>query len=468
MLEYRQLPGVMAYFSIGGTCSKVHEYADSQFGHVFASASTREEAARLLDQALDGVVVRGEVNTNVKYLQKLISSDTFLHNLHDTSWLDGLIASKESVQRPDMLVCVIAAAVAVTERKHVETEENMLNFLGRGVAPDMNSTSLSEHTFDLIYCGYKFKLEVQMGSRWQYHVWLNGSAATVDVLKLPDGALQLMLEGQTHIVTEEHSKVGLKVLIDGFPCYFPEDTDPTRLVTTSTGKLLRYLVQNGSHVKQGEPYAEIEVMKTVMQLVATSNGRVEHCISPGTTVEPGSVLCTVDVDEGEDALQSTVYTGTLPPITPRGKEREESVANAYELFKRSRTNVESILAGYNAVGDPMQQLTETLRDPQLVVCDFEEQRSCVAPKASQEVMQDLDALSHRLGSCKKPSHTLAHADDVALVVSRVGEVIHRYEHAHELSALRDFAARHSRGLFAFECDVMSDLLNQYLDVEEVR
>jgi acetyl-CoA carboxylase/biotin carboxylase 1 len=467
MLEYRQLPGVLAYFSVGCTCSKVHEYADSQFGHIFATASSREVASRLLDQALDGVVVRGEVNTNVKYLQKLVSSRAFLRNEHDTSWLDSLIACKEDVVRPNMLVCVVAAAIAVTERKHVETEQSVLNSLGRGVAPDMHSASLSEHTFDLIYCGYKFQLEVQMRSRWQYHVWMNNSVATSDVLKLPDGALLLMLDGKSHIVTEEHCKVGLKVLIDGFPCYFPEDTDPSRLVATSKGKLLRYLVPNGSRVRQGEPYAEMEVMKTVMQLVATSSGRVEHCITPGTALEPGSVLCTVEVNEEEDAFQPSIYRGTLPPITPRGKDAEDCEQNVYELFKRSKASVKSLLAGYNAVGDPMKDLMDTLRDHQLVVCDFEEQRSCVAAKASAEVMNDLDALSHRFGSCKQHARSLTRADDVALVVGRVAELVERHERTHELAELRDFSSRHSRGLFAFECDVMSELLEQFLDVEAV-
>ena len=40
----------------------------------------------------------------------------------------------------------------------------------------------------------------------------------------------------------------------------------------STGKLMNYLVQDGGHVFAGDVYAEIEVMKMVMELRVTENG----------------------------------------------------------------------------------------------------------------------------------------------------------------------------------------------------
>ena len=40
----------------------------------------------------------------------------------------------------------------------------------------------------------------------------------------------------------------------------------------STGKLINYLVEDGGHVFSGDVYAEIEVMKMVMELRVTENG----------------------------------------------------------------------------------------------------------------------------------------------------------------------------------------------------
>ena len=42
--------------------------------------------------------------------------------------------------------------------------------------------------------------------------------------------------------------------------------------STSPGKLLHFLVDDGSHVKANEHYAEIEVMKMVTYLTTTESG----------------------------------------------------------------------------------------------------------------------------------------------------------------------------------------------------
>ena len=44
------------------------------------------------------------------------------------------------------------------------------------------------------------------------------------------------------------------------------------MTAPGTGKLLKYLVLDGGRAVEGVPYCEIEVMKTVMPLVATSTG----------------------------------------------------------------------------------------------------------------------------------------------------------------------------------------------------
>jgi len=42
--------------------------------------------------------------------------------------------------------------------------------------------------------------------------------------------------------------------------------------TTSAGKLVNYCVEDGGHVFAGDVYAEIEVMKMVMELRVTESG----------------------------------------------------------------------------------------------------------------------------------------------------------------------------------------------------
>ena len=46
--------------------------------------------------------------------------------------------------------------------------------------------------------------------------------------------------------------------------------------TTSAGKLVNYCVEDGGHVSAGDVYAEIEVMKMVMELHVTESGWYVH------------------------------------------------------------------------------------------------------------------------------------------------------------------------------------------------
>ena len=77
-----------------GANGGIHEFADSQFGHLFASGSTREDARKALVLALKEIDVRGDIRSSVEYLIKLLETDAFKENTIDTSWLDGIVLSK--------------------------------------------------------------------------------------------------------------------------------------------------------------------------------------------------------------------------------------------------------------------------------------------------------------------------------------------------------------------------------------
>jgi acetyl-CoA carboxylase/biotin carboxylase 1 len=92
-VKFQSTPRVWGYFSVGAN-GGIHEYADSQFGHVFASGDSREEARQALVMALKEIDVRGDIRTTVEYLIKLLETPEFQANTIDTSWLDGIIREK--------------------------------------------------------------------------------------------------------------------------------------------------------------------------------------------------------------------------------------------------------------------------------------------------------------------------------------------------------------------------------------
>jgi acetyl-CoA carboxylase/biotin carboxylase 1 len=101
---------VWGYFSVvadGG----VHEFADSQFGHLFATGETREEARKSLVLALKELFIMGDIRTTVEYLGELLETKRFKENTIDTAWLDGLIADKSVSVEAAPMNAVINAGV---------------------------------------------------------------------------------------------------------------------------------------------------------------------------------------------------------------------------------------------------------------------------------------------------------------------------------------------------------------------
>ena len=91
-MKFQSSPNVWGYFSVGAN-GGIHEFADSQFGHLFASGPTREDARKALVLALKEIDVRGDVRSSVEYLIKLLETEAFKENTIDTSWLDGTSSS---------------------------------------------------------------------------------------------------------------------------------------------------------------------------------------------------------------------------------------------------------------------------------------------------------------------------------------------------------------------------------------
>ncbi len=57
-VKFQSTSSVWGYFSVGAN-GGIHEFADSQFGHLFASGATREAARKNLVLALKEIEVRG-------------------------------------------------------------------------------------------------------------------------------------------------------------------------------------------------------------------------------------------------------------------------------------------------------------------------------------------------------------------------------------------------------------------------
>ncbi len=121
-IKFQSTSNVWGYFSVGAN-GGIHEYADSQFGHLFAKGANREQARKSLILALKEIEVRGEIRTTVEYLVELLETKAFIENTIDTSWLDGLIKEKTiQVGQPDDLTVTSAAIFRAFQHVKVNSD----------------------------------------------------------------------------------------------------------------------------------------------------------------------------------------------------------------------------------------------------------------------------------------------------------------------------------------------------------
>jgi acetyl-CoA carboxylase/biotin carboxylase 1 len=137
----------------------------------------------------------------------------------------------------------------------------------------------------------------------------------LDVRPLPDGGLLVSLGGRSHLVYTKEESSGLRLVLNGATCQFSNEYDPTTLRAPMSGKLARYLVEDGARVAAGQPYVEVEVMKMYMSLNAPEAGTLQ-LLKPD-----GSLRCWTRATHGlrapsppfpQGRRESPIFVARLP------------------------------------------------------------------------------------------------------------------------------------------------------------
>ena len=252
-LNFRSRSNVWGYFSVGAS-GQLHQYADSQFGHVFAYGENREQARHNMVVALKELSIRGEFQTTVEFLVHLLETSEFTRNGFHTGWLDKLISQKAMAARPDPIISVLIGATVKASRKFEQSDREFLNGIERGFQLKY------ETVITLQIQGFSYCFSVSLVGPNTFSLSINSSRVETHLRKLSDGGLLVSIDGRSYTVYIIEDVCGTRVIIDGMTCMLEEPGDPSVLRSTSPGKLIRYLFADGDHVERGEQYAEIEVL----------------------------------------------------------------------------------------------------------------------------------------------------------------------------------------------------------------
>jgi len=355
-LSFRNTPNVWGYFSVGAW-GGVHEYADSQFGHLFAWGADREMARRNMVLALKELSIRGDIRTTVEYLITLLELESYRENRIHTRWLDNLIASKVKPERPPFHIAVVLGAVHQAYRAWSERRRSFVESLSRGQVPQRIDATFIEFQFELIYDELKYALIVRQAGPNAFHVSLAQhpeERVRVDFRPLLDGGLLIMCDGRSFNTHSKEDSTGMRLSIDGRTCVFPGEMDPTRIAAQASGRLVRYLVANEEHVDQGQVIAEIEVMKMYLSVQAPEPGTI-HLLKPaGAALEPGEVFAQLDLDDPSKVRRVTPFTGRFPTMLPPQRLGKKP----HQRFESAKQQIEALLDGYDVDMEPLGMLLQ--------------------------------------------------------------------------------------------------------------
>ncbi|ONH76354.1 Acetyl-CoA carboxylase [Pichia kudriavzevii] len=460
-LNFRSSSNVWGYFSVANQ-SSIHSFADSQFGHIFAFGENREASRRHMVVALKELSIRGDFRTTVEYLIKLLETPDFSENTITTGWLDELISKKLTAERPDQNIAVICGAVTKAYLQAEECKREYIASLEKGQVPSKEYLK-TIFNVEFIYEGSKFKFTVAKSSDENFTLFINGSRVFTTVKSLSDGGLLIALGGKSHPVYWKEEVSATRLSVDGKTCLLEVENDPTQLRTPSPGKLVKYLVEDGEHIKAGQPYAEVEVMKMCMPLIAGEDGTVQVLKQPGSTVNAGDILAILSLDDPSKVKHALPFNKTLPDF---GLPMVVGTKPA-QVFHRLYNVLVSILHGFDnqvVMKSTLANLIEVLRNPELPYSEWSLQISALHSRLPLKLDAQLTELIDRTQkrNAEFPSKQILalfektkKEEDVDILFDQV------------IEPLVSIATRYEHGIAVHEYNVFAELLEEYYRVEKL-
>lgn len=463
-LNFRSSSNVWGYFSVS-SAGGIHSFSDSQFGHIFAYGENRQASRKHMVVALKELSIRGDFKTTVEYLIKLLETPAFEDNTITTGWLDELISKKLTAERPDPMIAVICGAVT---KAHVASEACINEYkvsLEKGQVPSKDVLK-TVFPIDFIYEGFRYKFTATRSSIDSFTLFINGSKCSIGVRALADGGLLVLLSGKSHSVYWKEEVGATRLSVDGKTCLLEQENDPTQLRTPSPGKLVKFTVDNGDHIKKGQAFAEVEVMKMYMPLIAQEDGIVSFIKQPGTTLEAGDILGILALDDPSKVKSAQPFVGLLPDLGPpqvMGSKPPQRFAYLFSV-------VTHILQGFDnqiIMQSTLKELVDVLRNSELPYGEWNAQASALHSRMPQKLDTILSEVVER-----------AHKRNLEFPAKQLSKAFQRFldENVPKndagllkagLAPLTEIIDRYADGLKAHEYAVMLRLLDQYWQVENL-
>eukprot|EP01083_Nonionella_stella_P046590 124715_1 len=478
-LHFRSLPNVWGYFSLK-TASSIHDYADSQFGHIFASGATRDEARKSMVLALSELEIRGKIRTTIEFLCAILENEEYRNCNFHTTWLEAQLQG-QFIRVPSHLTpekIVLLGAVASGQKQLNEMEDKLLSDLqhGRNVNIDKYRDHLVKCFVELIYKNVKYIILIERTACNSYTLRYKRWKCDVVVRKLSDGGLLVSLDGRSHVLYASYNGIGQLVMCcDGHTVVFEHEYDPSSIKAVIPGKLVKILCQSGQHVEKGESFAEIEVMKMYMPLIVPESGEIDVIAQEGSILQIGQKIATLKLDDMEQVRTAEVFTGSTFGEYASPEKKSIRVNNK---FMDAHERIQNMLDGYIAATDIDNEYVErhldlmmnALRDPALPLDEFNSALEPLRGRIDENLFNTFKAKAQKYGDNLstnrfrwEPSQRFPSESILAYIAAHKQQLNPSDVSAFEVTIdpLRTICARHRRGTHYHAVSVICDLLETF-------
>jgi acetyl-CoA carboxylase biotin carboxylase subunit len=250
----------------------VTPYYDPMIAKVIAHAPTREAAIAKLADALSTAQIAG-VRTNNAFLIRCLRNADFIAGNIDT----GFIGRHEAALIPH---AALPPEILSAAAHFVMSENRAANDDPWNVQDSFRLSGKSEQSVDFIVDGKRVAVP------------LPGSGAHADALRLSNGDIAVMKDGETSVVHP----------YDPFAAADAAGGASDRIVSPMPGKIIQLHVKAGDAVKKGQPLAVLEAMKMEHTLSAPADARVASVdVVQGDQVTDGAIVVRFVEEEKKTA-----------------------------------------------------------------------------------------------------------------------------------------------------------------------
>jgi acetyl-CoA carboxylase/biotin carboxylase 1 len=404
-----------------------------------------------------------------------LETEDYKKNKIDTAWLERILAIGVLSEKPAAQLAVVIGAIYKAFQLSEKSFKELLNAIENGRILKTHYTGIMEYNFSLIYENIKYQFKVIKTGQNSFGIFLIDWYCDVEFNPLTDGGIYITLGGRGYVAYGHDSHSGFRVIVNGQTCVFSKEYDPSELRTEMAGKLIRYLCNSGEHMTKGSPYAEMEVMKMCIPLFCPESGVIETLKPEGSILSAGDLVAGLKLDDPNKVKKATLFEGTLKEF-----EDKEVEKNCYVLMKEATDKLKRVLAGFKArpgdVKRNLNMLMNSLRDYRLPMFDFEEVLSVLVGRIPGSLHYTLTEVIKNY-SKRNVSSRFYWESPVPFPALEVENAIleafidlspeEKVSLQKSIEPIRSALGKYVEGSHGLAIHVLTQLLDTYLEVEEV-